>query len=191
MSKELLETIKIKDGKIYNIEWHNKRCNQSRSILFNANTPLDLETFITPPTKGLYRCRILYDNEVNFIEYLPYVPKTTKYFKVVKSQIDYSHKYSDRSELNQLLKDSIDEIIIEKNGFLTDTSIANIAFYNGKEWLTPRSPLLHGTMREKLLHENFLIEKDIKSNEIQNFSNFALMNAMIGFQLQKSITIKL
>ena len=190
MSSQLLETIKIVDGKIYNIEWHNNRFNKSREKLFQKKEILNLEGFITPPKRGLYRCRILYGKDIDSIEYIPYTPKIIESIKIVKSDIDYSYKYSDRKEINSLLKRSFDDIIIEKDGFLTDTSIANIAFYNGQQWVTPKKPLLHGTMREQLLYENFLIVKNIKSREIQNFSHFALMNAMIGFQIQKRITIK-
>ena len=191
MKKQLLETIKIENGKVYNITWHNQRCNTSRRELFQDNKILNLEAFIDPPKKGLYRCRILYRSEIDSVEYIPYVPKKIESFKVVKSQIEYDYKYSHRAQLNQLLLPQFDEIIIEKDGFLTDTSIANIAFYNGEQWITPKKPLLHGTMREKLLSENFLIVKNIKSKEIKSFSHFALMNAMIGFQIQKRITIKL
>jgi len=188
MRNLLLETIKIKNGKIENIEWHNRRCNRSRKELFNATTPLDLETFISPPSKGLYRCRITYTEEVQTIEYLPYTPKRFNEFTLIKSQIEYHYKYNNRAELTALKKD-YDEIIIEKEGLLTDTTIANIAFYNGQEWLTPKTPLLEGTIRAKLLHNNFLIPKDIKKKALKNFSHMALMNAMIGFQIQKNINI--
>jgi len=188
---ELLETIKIEDGKVYNIEWHNRRCNKSRLELFYEERSLNLQEFITPPKEGLYRCRILYDKEVNSVEYIPYIPKIIKSFKIIKSTIDYSHKYSNREEINRLQQNAYDEIIIEKDGFITDTSIANIALYNGEQWVTPKRPLLHGTIREKLLAKNFLIAENIKSKEIQSFTHFALMNAMIGFQIQKRMTIKL
>ncbi len=188
---ELLETIRIEDGQVQNIEWHNQRCNQSRFELFKEKKPLNLLKFIAPPPKGLYRCRILYDRDVKSVEYIPYTPKQIDSLKIVQSDIEYSYKYSNREELNALLDPNYDEIIIEKNGLLTDTSIANIAFYNGKQWLTPAQPLLKGTMRAKLLSENFLIRKNIKSDDIRSYSHFALMNAMIGFQIDKNIKIKL
>ena len=191
IKRELLETIKIEDGQVMNIEWHNRRCNRSRLELFDEKKPLNLEEFIEPPQKGLFRCRILYDSEINSVEYIPYTPKKIKSFKIVKSNINYSYKYSDREELNKLLDNAYDDIIIEKNGLLTDTTIANIAFYDGKQWSTPLNPLLEGTIREKLLSEEFLVLKNIKSEDIKNYSHFALMNAMIGFQIQKNINIKL
>ncbi len=190
IKRELLETIKIEDGQVMNIEWHNRRCNKSRLELFDEKKLLNLEEFIEPPKKGLYRCRILYDNEVNYVEYIPYSPKKITSFKIIQSNIDYKYKYSNREELNNLLDNAYDEIIIEKNGFLTDTTIANIAFFDGKQWITPLKPLLEGTIRAKLLSEEFLILKNIKSKDIKSYSHFALMNAMIGFQIQKSINIK-
>jgi 4-amino-4-deoxychorismate lyase len=189
MNSLLLETIKIENGRIENIEWHNQRCNKSRAELFNTKSALNLETFITAPPTGLYRCRITYKHDIHSIEYIPYTPRIFNEFTIVKSQIDYAYKYANREALNSLQKPYNSEIIIEKDGFLTDTSIANIAFYTGKEWLTPKTPLLEGTMRAKLLYNNFLTPKNIRKEELQNFSHFALMNAMIGFQIQKNVNI--
>jgi len=189
MNSLLFETIKIENGKIENIEWHNQRCNKSRAELFNTKSLLNLEAFITAPPTGLYRCRLTYKRDIHSIEYIPYTPKIFNEFTIIKSQIDYAYKYNNREELNNLTKLYNDEIIIEKDGLLTDTSIANIAFYNGQEWLTPKTPLLKGTMRAKLLHNRLLTPKNIRKEELQNFSHFALMNAMIGFQIQKNVNI--
>ncbi len=52
-----------------------------------------------------------------------------------------------------------------------------------------KTPLLQGTFRAKLLYEDKIVLKDIKSEELNHFSHFALMNAMIGFQIQKNIII--
>ena len=189
MNSLLFETIKIENSQIENIEWHNQRCNRSRAELFNAKAPLNLETFITAPPTGLYRCRITYKEDIHSVDYIPYTPKIFNKFTIIKSQIDYAYKYDNREALNNLQKLCNSEIIIEKDGLLTDTSIANIAFYNGQEWLTPKTPLLKGTMRAKLLHNRRLTPKNIKKEELQNFSHFALMNAMIGFQIQKNVNI--
>ncbi len=190
--QELFETIKIEDGKIFNLQWHNQRLNRSRLELFSIDKPINLLDYIdSPPKQGLFRCRIIYATEVKSVEYLPYTPKKFKHFKIVESNLEYDYKYSDRSELNRLMVEGYDEIIIEKENLLTDTSIANIAFYDGKEWLTPKRPLLRGTTRERLLEEGFLTLKDIKKENIKEYSHFALMNAMIGFQIQNSITIQI
>jgi 4-amino-4-deoxychorismate lyase len=191
MKPLLFETIRIEDGQIFNMQWHNKRCNQSRLELFKDNKKVDLKEYISPPLKGLYRCRICYNSSIESIEYFPYAPKKIETLKIIKSQIDYRYKYNNRDPINQLLDKNYDEIIIEKDGLLTDTSIANIAFYTGTDWITPQKPLLEGTVRAKLMESGFLIQKNIKKEELQKFSHFALMNAMIGFQIQKNINIEL
>ena len=186
---KLFETIKIENGQIFNLKWHNQRLNRSRLELFSLYKPINLADYIDAPSKGLYRCRVLYDVEIKSVQYLPYTPKTFNSFKIIQSNLEYNYKFNDRSELNKLIHKDYDEIIIEKDSLLTDTSIANIAFYNGQEWLTPKRPLLRGTTRERLLHEGFLKSENIKKEDIKNYSHFALMNAMIGFQIQKSIRI--
>ena len=187
----LIETIKIEDGKIYNLKWHNQRCNRSRLELFGCDA-IRLEDYIKDyPQKGLFRCRVLYSKDIIKVEYIPYKKREFKSFKIVSSDIEYSYKYSNRDKLDSLKEQNIpyDDIIIQKDGLLTDTTIANIAFFDGESWITPKKPLLRGTVREKLLNQNFLIAKDINSDDLKHFCNFALMNAMIGFQIQKNITI--
>jgi 4-amino-4-deoxychorismate lyase len=191
MKQVLLETIKIENAHVFNLQWHNKRLNKTRLELFGEKKELHLQDYITAPKKGLYRCRVLYANSIESVEYVPYVAKTFSTFKIVSSQIEYTYKYRDRDALKALSHENYDEIIIEKNGLLTDTSIANIAFYDGTIWLTPRKALLEGTTRARLLEEGFLKLKNIHKKDIKKYSHFALMNAMIGFQIQKSMNIRL
>lgn len=181
----LLETIKIEDGEIHNLSYHQQRCTKSRQILFHSLDVLDLSSFIDAPKTGLYRCRILYGEILYSIEYIPYTPKEIQSVKIVSSDIEYSLKYANRDALNALLESNkdVDEVIIEKEGFLTDTTISNIAFFDGDQWVTPVKPLLEGTMRAKLINEGFLQPREIKKEELQNYSKVALMNAMIGFKI--------
>ncbi len=168
----LLETIKIEDGKIHNLQYHQSRCTKSRQRLFYSNDILDLSSIIDAPKVGLYRCRILYGKDLHSIEYIPYIPKEIQKLKIISSEIEYDLKYANRDMLNALLElnQDVDEVIIEKHGYLTDTTIANIAFFDGKHWLTPENPLLEGTMRAKLIDEGFLQTKQIKKEDLQSYS---------------------
>ncbi len=188
----LLETIKIEDGEVFNLSYHQARCDKSRKALFYSTDRLDLSSLIQAPPKGLYRCRILYDKKIHSIEYIPYRPKEMHTLKVVTSDIIYNYKYANREELNILLQKQhdADEIIIEKEGYLTDTTIANIAFYDGKQWFTPEKPLLKGTMRAKLLDDGFLHTRKIRKEEIRDYTHVALMNAMIGFKILNNFSIE-
>lgn len=187
----LLETIKIEEGKIHNLRYHQDRCDQSRQALFQSEDILELSSIIDAPKVGLYRCRILYGETLHSIDYFPYIPKKIQTLRIVSSDIEYSFKYANRDTLNALLESNkdVDEVIIEKDGYLTDTTIANIAFFDGKKWLTPERPLLKGTMRAKLIDEGFLHTKEIKKEDIPHYSQVALMNAMIGFKIINDIKI--
>jgi 4-amino-4-deoxychorismate lyase len=187
----LLETIKIEEGKIHNLRYHQDRCDQSRQALFQSEDILELSSIIDAPKVGLYRCRILYGETLHSIDYLPYIPKKIQTLRIVSSDIEYSFKYANRDTLNALLESNkdVDEVIIEKDGYLTDTTIANIAFFDGKQWFTPEKPLLKGTMRAKLIDEGFLHTKEIKKEDIPHYSQVALMNAMIGFKIINDIKI--
>lgn len=182
---QLLETIRCQEGIVYNLPYHQKRVDKSRLELGGLTDKLDLSSFLTPPDKGLYRCRVLYAKTVHSIEYLPYTPKSFHTLKIVPSLIDYQYKYADRSGLETLLHahPEADDILIEQNGFITDTTIANVAFFDGEKWLTPKKPLLEGTMRARLLDEGFLVPVDIRSNELENYQQVALINAMLGFTI--------
>ena len=189
----LLETIKIQNQKVYNIEYHNKRLNLSRYKLFGVSSSIDLNSYINIQNDNkLYRCRILYDRDIIKIEYIPYTPKNQQNFIIIDSDIEYDYKFSNRDELN-ILKENYskyDDIIISQNGLLKDTTIANIAFLDNGIWITPMKPLLYGTMRAKMIDDNMLVARDINIREINKYSGFAIMNAMVGFKIIKTPSIR-
>jgi 4-amino-4-deoxychorismate lyase len=63
---------------------------------------------------------------------------------------------------------------------VTDSSYANLLFRKGDNYYTPSTPLLKGTMREKLLDEKKIAERSITRENIREFSEIYLMNAMLG-----------
>jgi len=172
-----IETLLIKDS-IQNLIYHNIRMNTTRAIFFGKD-PIDLKDFIE--IKQNKRCRVLYDENIIKIEYFDLVPREFKKLKVVYSDIEYNFKYEDREKLNNLKVDGYDEIIIVKNGLITDTTISNLAFFDGKEWHTPAKPLLEGTKRAELLEKGFLKEKNIKLEDLDKYKKVAMINAILGF----------
>jgi 4-amino-4-deoxychorismate lyase len=185
---ELLETIKVQQATIYNIEYHNKRLNRTHKELFGIETNINLEEYLVPPIDTLlYRCRLTYTKnmETTTMEYIPYIPQKQTTFHIIESNIDYSYKYANRDNLNALKEQypNVDDIIIANRGELRDTTIANIAFFDGEIWWTPQKPLLEGTMREYLLQKGKLQKKNIQIDEISHYYGFAVMNAMVGFKV--------
>lgn len=193
---KFLETIKVFDGKIYNLSFHQDRYE---SVLnsFGIDSYQTLATFIKAPSKGLYRCRLVYtadnieDIEVTFYKY---TKKKINSLKIVyDDSIEYCKKYLNRDTINELYEKraSCDDILIVKNSFITDTSIANIAFFKKGIWYTPKKPLLKGTTRQRLLDEKKIIEEDIKIEDLKNFSQIALFNAMIDFDIIRDISYEM
>ena len=188
----LVETISIIDGKALHLEYHQKRLNMSQKALFSNFSLICLSDILKPPLNSeQLKCRVIYADELIDISYAIYHEKVVKNLKLIESDIDYSFKYSNREELNALYtkREDADDVLIAKNGLITDVSIANIAFWDGYRWITPKSPLLKGTTRERLIKNGFLVQRDIKIDEIKKFESFALMNAMIGFKPIKNGTI--
>ncbi|WP_198304625.1 aminotransferase class IV family protein [Arcobacter vandammei] len=173
------ETIKCEDFEIFNLDYHNKRV--AKTIGKNLN----LQEYITPISPELLRCKIIYDkDEILDVQYFPYTKRDTRSFKIVfDDNIDYSKKYLNREKIDELLlkKELCDEIIILKNGIVTDTSIANIAIFYENRWITSEFPLLNGTTRARLLDEKKIFEKNITLEMLLNSKKLAIFNAMIGF----------
>ena len=186
MNNTFLETIKIVDGEIFNLEYHQRRY-ESVLKAHEVDNIQNLEELINPPKWGLYRCRLVYDAhsvEVTFHEYKKREIITLKL--IFENNIEYMHKSTAREDIDALFeaREEGDDILIIKDLFVTDTSIANIAFQTSSgEWITPKNPLLKGTTRARLLDEGKIIEAEIKVHELRSFSKVALLNAMIDFDI--------
>jgi len=186
VNNTFLETIKALDGEIFHLRYHQARYE---SVLghFGVEVVQDLRRLITPPQKGLYRCRLVYDTK-GFIEtsYHLYQKREINSLKIVHDDtIEYSMKYANREKLDALFaqRGNGDDVLIVKNGLVTDTTIANIAFFDGKRWLTPVLPLLRGITRQRLLDEAKIVEEEIRIQDVARFKQVALMNAMVDFAI--------
>lgn len=181
----LLETIKLYNGNLQNIEYHNRRLNDSLRECYGIDNNVDISEIIQVPGEfksGLYRCRLICDNENFQIEYIQYNFRTIKTLKLVyDNHIDYHLKYADRSRLDFLFgqRGNCDDIIIVKNGCLTDSFAANLVFGDGIRWFTPDTPLLAGTMRAQLLDNDFLTETRITISNFREYKYVGLINAFL------------
>lgn len=177
------ETVRVENFDPQNIFYHNLRLNKTIKENFDLDANIDLKDFIKAPSSKTYRCKVTYDKKIKNIEFAKYVPRKFEKFKIVHSDIEYRYKKTDRAEINALFekKEDYDDIIIVKNKLLCDTSIANIALFINNVWLTPKQPLLKGTMREKLLEEKYIFEEDLRVSDLKKANKFAIMNALIGF----------
>lgn len=188
MNELFFETIKCDDFEVFNLAYHKKRIAKTISCNFN------LEEYIYPPTKQLTKCKLIYDeNGIISIEYSPYHKKKITSFALVSdNQINYDLKKLNRKQIDDLyaMKALNDEIIIIKNGLLTDTSIANIAIFYNEKWMTPKLPLLCGTTRSRYLEEGLLHEENITLSMLKKSTKIGLLNAMIDFDIINNFTLE-
>ncbi|HEY5500193.1 MAG TPA: aminotransferase class IV family protein [Bacteroidales bacterium] len=191
----LIESIKLQNRKLQHIEWHNKRFNETRCQLFGMDEVLDLEQIIDIPStigEGVYKCRVLYNQLIESIEFQPYFPRNVQTLQLVEDhEIDYTFKYEDRQAFDRLLaqKGEADDILIVRNGHITDTSYSNIVFFDGENWVTPDTYLLNGTQRQRLLAEGLIKEADITPLDLENYAGAKLINAMLDFEATPFVKI--
>ncbi|MFP4362801.1 MAG: aminotransferase class IV family protein [Spirochaetia bacterium] len=183
----LVESIKIENGKPFYLEWHQRRLESAFHHLYKTGPGFQIAQVLTVPStyrEGTVKCRFLYNSRSYKTEFQPYAQKKRDTLKIVHADwIDYSYKYTNRNDISALLNRNreCDDILIVKNGLVTDSSAANIVFKQNSRWLTPASPLLPGTTRARLLAEGEIQEAEITPESLGTFDGFVLINAMIGF----------
>lgn len=182
-----VESIQLNNGDFKRLELHQERIRKAMKDYYPAYKTIDLIESLSRtsfPTEGYYKCRVIFDSEIRSIEFKPYVKPEIHTLQLVETIMESApYKKENRRELNTafaLRKDS-DDIILVKNGFITDTSFANIALFDGLKWYTPRSPLIYGVNRSQLLDQKIIIKKDILSSDLVNFLRVSLFNAMNEF----------
>jgi 4-amino-4-deoxychorismate lyase len=192
----LFETISIRDGLKENLPWHQERLEICYREIFGKRPDFNLSEVIRIPKEaqhGHFRCRIDFEREIKKIEFQPYISKEINTLRLITdNDINYHHKFTDRSQLDKLfeMRDECDDILIVKNGFITDSSFANIIFRDGKHWLTPAEPLLPGTCRARLLDLGYISEAKIRVTDLSLFKEAKLINALRGINDSNSIPIR-
>ena len=189
---QLIETLRMEDGQIECLSYHEARYEKAVSHFFPDRSRGRLIDILcrhglaarnrSLDYPGTWKVHVDYDAGTDAVEVTPYLPKHIASLRLVTDDnIDYSYKYADRSELQRCLekRGDCDDIIIVKDGLLTDTSYSNIALFDGSSWLTPRTPLLKGTMRAYLLDQRMIREADLHPADLAFFSKACLINAML------------
>lgn len=183
---QFIESIKVEDQKIFLLELHQKRINQTFSH-FGKEGSVDLKKIydhLDHDEDGLFKLRLVYDLDKKVrTQMIPYaIPEIADFQLVENNSFDYSFKSEDRKELDKMkMKAKTEEIIIVKNNHITDTSFSNLLFLKGKDWFTPSTYLLDGVQRQNLLKQKKIKETEITLQNIKQFSHFQLINALNDF----------
>ena len=186
MKNEFFETIKVVDGEHLNVSYHQQRYEKTLNSLGKTNYE-ELESFFDSQSKGLYRCKIIYNQDkILSVKYFEYKKLKINSLKIIyDDKINYSLKSTNRNDLDAMYekREICDDILVVKNGYITDTTIANIALHKDGIWYSPKKVLLAGTTRQRYLDSSKIILKDISVDELDSFSSVALLNAMIDFDI--------
>lgn len=184
-----LETICILDGHPRYLDWHQRRVDATLRH-FYPDQPIEEITFSLSdilsscdiPANGLFRCRIIYDINAIDIEFFTHEPRLVNSLCLIEAPAgyDYGYKYADRKVLEALFaqRGDADDILITRKGWITDTSIANIAFRKDHRWYTPSIPLLAGTTWKRLVVTGHLIPRPIHQLDVHRYDAYKLFNAM-------------
>ncbi|WP_422359354.1 aminotransferase class IV [Reichenbachiella sp.] len=181
---QFIESICCIDGELQLLELHQARVNRAFFTNYGLLArPMKLSKIIRNiPRKGTYKCRVVYDKENFDCTFKPYQkPKVGSLQLVEGGDIDYKFKYTNRSGLDELFaqRKEADDIIIVKNGCITDSHFANLAFYDGEEWWTSDQPLLEGVRRQSLIDQRQLQVRQISIQDLASFEKCCLINAML------------
>jgi 4-amino-4-deoxychorismate lyase len=190
----LFESIKVINGVACNKDYHEARIKRAQQSLFGKSFDpvlgqVKIPQNLKPDT--VYKLRITYDTQIREYHFSEYHPKNISSLQcVVDNHISYSHKFEDRSRIQNLFnqKGQADDIIIIKNGLVTDSSYTNLAFLKDGNWYTPDTPLLPGTKRALYLEKGMMEETRITLGNLKSFEGVCLINAFLDLNKERLIS---
>ncbi len=174
-----IETLKIQDGKIKNLSYHQQRVVRTIGQMMNLPLPESIDTL-----RGTMKHRVVYDanGQVLDVSTHPYTMRPIHSLRIITDDhIDYASKYEDRSALNKLfsMRGQADDILIIRDNQVSDTSYCNIVFEDETGLFTPSTPLLKGTKRQFLLDKGIIKSRTINPQDICDYHTAYLINSMI------------
>lgn len=191
----IVESICIVNKQLRHIELHNRRFIEACLKLFRQDAGKTLEQIIKIPQNidnERYKCRLTYNGNQFDYTIEPYIQRKIESLKIVHNNvIEYSIKTTMRKQLDELFaqRDSCDDIVIIKNGFVSDACAANIILFDEKKWVTPSTPLLNGIQRQYLLASGQIFERRVSESDLKKYQKIKLINAMLDFKQAPIIEI--
>ena len=192
------ETIRYDNGVLENLSFHQQRVDRT-FVQHGVSANLQLLSILLTESTAqiiapdlIYKCRIKYNLTGEYsVEFLPYTLRAIKSFSFAEiGTHTYAYKYTNRDWINEALsKSGTDEIIFVENGLIKDASYANLAFFEGVHWFTPKVPLLLGTKRAALIEQEIMIETAIKVADLHKYKLVKFINAMMGWEESPTLPI--
>lgn len=188
------DIIQVRDGAFLHFDLHAERIRRTVRHFFHKDLSVELSPGDIPNElrKGIVKCRIEYSDGIRSVSFSPYRYKQIERVALMEDNtIEYPFKSTDRKALNDLLSRSgCDEIMIVKNGHITDSSFSNLVFENETGFYTPDTFLLPGTQRQRLIREGIVQERPISVHDLDRYQKVYFINAMIDLNDRISVPIE-
>ncbi len=179
-----LETIRVEQGQFWHLQRHQKRIATTIRHHYPQAAIPSLAHSLQLPTdarKGLWKCRVLYDHAIRQVTFSPYQRQAMHRLAIVPApELRYPWKAADRTALEALKVryPQADDLLIIQNGWLTDSTIANIVLEIKGQYYTPQTPLLAGTMRATLLAKGQIRQAPLRIASLFEATRLWLINAL-------------
>jgi len=187
------EVICIKDGQPMNLPYHLRRMGKTIRDIYHKPMPRLQLDIPTEARNGRFKCRIEYTDIIRSIQFTPYMQKIRKSVALVyDDNICYKYKSTDRRQLTRLVQRAhTDDVIIVRNGMVTDASYCNLVFedFTGNLF-TPSDALLHGTCRQRLIDNGVVQEHPIRADDIFRYKTVYFINAMMDIHEAQQMPVE-
>lgn len=196
MDNIFFETLKVEDGHFVRAERHIGRMLDTLTEVGCrcGDLPNFKDDSISADMRtGVVKCRCIYGASGSEVQFEPYIPRSVRSLKVVDGgDVDYHLKYADRSRLAELaaMRGECDDVLIMRNGRITDTSYSNVAFFDGRRYVVPEDFLLNGLQRRYLLETGIVTEEPLTVADFPRFRKVFLINAMLDLDYSVSLPIE-
>ncbi|UBM60321.1 aminotransferase class IV [Marinilongibacter aquaticus] len=188
------ETINCRDGQLYLLDYHQERVNRTFRAQFPQANPFRLSPLLESqiPNQDWFRCRVSYDSLKQKVEFIPYRLAEHQSLQLVEvADFTYPFKSENRSFFNDAVASSpCSDVLFTQNGFLTDSSYANVCLLENGVWYTPEKPLLLGVKRQFLLDQEKIKTRSIHCDDLARYEKIALINALRDFERVYAFTLK-
>jgi 4-amino-4-deoxychorismate lyase len=187
-----IENIKADNGLYRNLAGHAVRMDRTMRRFFRQ--PFVQSTLVkllpSPPKQGVYKLTLLYSDSVISAEFSPFEKPVIKTLAMVDAgPFDYIFKSWNRDQLKAIRDFSgADEALIVRNGFVTNTTEANIVFRDPAGALfTPLHYIHSGTKREYYIRNKTVTAYPIKQTQMDCYETVILVNSMLDIEDDVSV----
>ncbi len=192
---ELLETMKIEDGKIFLLEEHLNRIKQS-SYYFNWPFPekqirKKLSDLAKKYHQGTYKVRLLLNKNGAITHHIEQLDSRKQVGKVAlaahpinKASIFHYHKTTYRTIYNDLkIASYYDTLLWNEEGYITEFINGNLIYQLDQQYYTPpiHDGLLPGTYRNYLIENGKVIERSLHKKDLIKIEKMWFINSVRGW----------